>query len=510
MDGSQQQNNSGGNAPPPFLTKTYDMVDDTSTDSIVSWSPTNNSFIVWNPPEFARDLLPKYFKHNNFSSFVRQLNTYGFRKVDPDQWEFANEDFLRGQRNLLKNIHRRKPMHSHSPQQQQVVDATRYELEEEIQTLKREKNMLMMELVRLRQQQQGTEMQMQTLEERLQVMEHRQHQMVAFLAKAMQKPDFVTQLVHQSENNKLLEAANKKRRLPKNEGSSEVGESGMSNNQIVRYQPSSGDDCSPIAIKVLNTEPFNKMESSLDSLETFLTDVGRASGEPVDSGSPVGQSSTVCLTEIHDPAEMLDVCISSGHIQASSALSGQHSSPPQLAESTDCEIRCQTSLGLSLPQCEISRGMESIGQSPLPQYEISRGMETFGQSPLPQCEISRGMETTNQISKHDGEAYIAPKTCGIDVNADPSAMDIGDNDGTVSKDTASVKATPRVNDVFWEQFLTESPGSVDPEEAESKMQERNRKGLDERMPENGKCWNNDQSLDRLTEQMGMLAPATKT
>jgi hypothetical protein len=62
--------------PPPFLTKTYDMVDDSDTDLIVSWSATNNSFVVWDPHAFATVLLPRHFKHNNFSSFVRQLNTY--------------------------------------------------------------------------------------------------------------------------------------------------------------------------------------------------------------------------------------------------------------------------------------------------------------------------------------------------------------------------------------------------------------------------------------------------
>ncbi|VAH26018.1 unnamed protein product [Triticum turgidum subsp. durum] len=62
--------------PPPFLTKTYDMVDDPNTDSIMSWSAGNNSFVVWDPHAFATVLLPRHFKHSNFSSFVRQLNTY--------------------------------------------------------------------------------------------------------------------------------------------------------------------------------------------------------------------------------------------------------------------------------------------------------------------------------------------------------------------------------------------------------------------------------------------------
>lgn len=62
--------------PAPFLTKTYQLVDDPNTDHIVSWGEDDTTFVVWRPPEFARDLLPNYFKHNNFSSFVRQLNTY--------------------------------------------------------------------------------------------------------------------------------------------------------------------------------------------------------------------------------------------------------------------------------------------------------------------------------------------------------------------------------------------------------------------------------------------------
>lgn len=46
-----------------------------------SWSETGDSFVVKNTQDFASKVIPCFFKHSNFSSFVRQLNFYGFRKV---------------------------------------------------------------------------------------------------------------------------------------------------------------------------------------------------------------------------------------------------------------------------------------------------------------------------------------------------------------------------------------------------------------------------------------------
>lgn len=76
-------------------------------------------FVVKDPDMFASQVIPQYFDHNKFSSFARQLNFYGFRKMqakpirnrDYDAGTakhvtFYNENFKRGRCDLLKQIQR--------------------------------------------------------------------------------------------------------------------------------------------------------------------------------------------------------------------------------------------------------------------------------------------------------------------------------------------------------------------------------------------------------------------
>ncbi|KAJ2713045.1 Heat shock transcription factor, partial [Coemansia spiralis] len=105
----------------PFLNKLYNIVDDNASNDLIRWSAEGNSFVVVRHEDFAKEVLPHFFKHNNFSSFVRQLNMYGFHKVphlqhggliadnpDAECWEFSNEHFQRGKPDLLHYIHRKK------------------------------------------------------------------------------------------------------------------------------------------------------------------------------------------------------------------------------------------------------------------------------------------------------------------------------------------------------------------------------------------------------------------
>jgi len=94
---------------PAFLVKTYDIIDNPVHFDIISWNKEGNAFVVKNVNEFSEKILPKYFKHNNFSSFVRQLNMYDFHKSKQDgkENEFKHKLFKRGQKHLLADIKRK-------------------------------------------------------------------------------------------------------------------------------------------------------------------------------------------------------------------------------------------------------------------------------------------------------------------------------------------------------------------------------------------------------------------
>lgn len=98
------------------------MLQDQSYADVASWTPPGNSFIIRDPSEFSKRILPRHFRHSNFASFVRQLNKYDFhkvkRKVDRghdtetglegdilDQtWEFKHPRFLRNHEEMLREI----------------------------------------------------------------------------------------------------------------------------------------------------------------------------------------------------------------------------------------------------------------------------------------------------------------------------------------------------------------------------------------------------------------------
>uniref|UniRef100_A0A672K628 HSF-type DNA-binding domain-containing protein n=1 Tax=Sinocyclocheilus grahami TaxID=75366 RepID=A0A672K628_SINGR len=165
---------SGSNAP-AFLTKLWTLVEDPDTDPLICWSPSGNSFHVFDQSRFSKEVLPKYFKHNNMASFVRQLNMYGFRKVvhieqgglvkpEKDDTEFQHPYFIRGQEHLLENIKRKVTTVSNIKHEDlnteemskmitdvQFIKGKQESMDSKISTLKHENEALWREVATLRQ-----------------------------------------------------------------------------------------------------------------------------------------------------------------------------------------------------------------------------------------------------------------------------------------------------------------------------------------------------------------------
>jgi len=104
-----------------FLSKLVTLLHENKEyEHLVSWDSEGKSFVIYNQSKFAQYVLPKYFKHNKFTSFVRQLNMYGFRKLqspytggmdykDEEHIVFYHPDFRKNDYKRLYNIKRKLP-----------------------------------------------------------------------------------------------------------------------------------------------------------------------------------------------------------------------------------------------------------------------------------------------------------------------------------------------------------------------------------------------------------------
>ena len=143
---------------------------------------------------------------SNFASFVRQLNNYGFRKCHTDRYEFGVAGFQRGSPELLKSLKRHDAQRS--SRKAGGGGGSRAERSErgggggaaagdgpiaalelgafggmhtEVEQLKRDRMVLLKEVVRLRESGARTADQVQDLSARLAATESLQQQMLAFL-----------------------------------------------------------------------------------------------------------------------------------------------------------------------------------------------------------------------------------------------------------------------------------------------------------------------------------------
>ncbi|XP_076800939.1 heat shock factor protein 1-like [Clavelina lepadiformis] len=159
-----------GNTIPTFLLKLLNLLQEPEFHDSVSWNKDGTSFIVHDQANFAKNVLPKYFKHNKFASFVRQLNMYGFRKVTTitqgsltahqEAIEFHHPCFLRDDQSSLLSIKRKVTQTSNKQSLDDVgqlldemhdIKDSQFSISNTLTELKQENEDLWREVVSLRQ-----------------------------------------------------------------------------------------------------------------------------------------------------------------------------------------------------------------------------------------------------------------------------------------------------------------------------------------------------------------------
>jgi len=150
-NGKGQKKKEVSETAPIFLRKTYHMIDSCNPE-IAGWSDDGFAFVVKDPETFASDIITQFFKHNNFSSFVRQLNFYGFRKIKSDAirirdavsdseskfWKFRHDKFQRGRPDLLSEIRKSNHTEAADKKEVDVLRSEVYELRSRLSSMEKD------------------------------------------------------------------------------------------------------------------------------------------------------------------------------------------------------------------------------------------------------------------------------------------------------------------------------------------------------------------------------------
>lgn len=159
----------------------------------------------------------------------------GFKKIDTDNWKFANEGFQRGKKYLLNSIKRRS--RSNKQQQQGVlsVNLMKPGPEAELESLKKDQSVLKVEILNLRQRQEDSLGQLSALEDRVRGAECRQQQMLFFLTRVTKSPNFVQQLIQKTKQKRELDGGEfvKRRRLLATQGRESLTEAAIDTSRSV-------------------------------------------------------------------------------------------------------------------------------------------------------------------------------------------------------------------------------------------------------------------------------------
>lgn len=96
---------------PPFSQQLHRLlreVEEKGQSNIVSFLPHGRAFLVFDIQRFVSEILPIYYKQNRWHSFGRQLNLYGFTRIQRgrDSGAYYHELFLRGRPSLCRFMKR--------------------------------------------------------------------------------------------------------------------------------------------------------------------------------------------------------------------------------------------------------------------------------------------------------------------------------------------------------------------------------------------------------------------